>query len=940
MTDVPKSVRMLSPMGDWQDVALHDVPFFSATGFKADTPELRTSLEQQAKFGDRPIAAAALGAAGGLSFGLAPLALDKTGLVPSETQRGLHEHNEEAFTAGELGSLAVPALGAVRALGTAGKVLRGVGAGIEGATAVGRGVEAAGEALGAGKLLPRALGISAEAELYNIGHNLSQAVEQDQDLTAETLLAHSENALALGAGLGLGVPALRRVGRELFDRVVPDVVKDMPRQAMDKIAQRVEKFFDPDRSMQLFAGAGGRPTLLSDSLKGQEFRRGVKWARENGVFRSGEVEADLANASTKQTAGGGLPDTNAAYQRVLGLQDDFGRGLADTLGAAEKAISDDAVNLAGEGDVAVRVPLKKLDELWSKDSLFVGPEDAGIAGRREAVRAKMEAGVKLDPPVVQYLPNSDSIVVIDGRHRIAEARRAGHDFMEVMTPKDNAAALMQATGGEISSGAWKVGSALEAKKVQNFVSEMRARMSTFDPKAEGAIRDEIDRMVSNGRIAEDAAAKLRGEIDHYADLLAAKQGSLTGLQDLKLGLSDRIRDMSKQAFLSDATAPAVDVLKSIRKLIKENIETGVEMIKAEPRYQGLAEQLAPIKKLNEAWGALESIREPLDMARARSESNVNVGGLRWRDLLASAVGSSAGAAVGGPVGAAIGGGVGFVNKFLQTDRGLLLRAQLGERFGATIGANGALSNAQKYISGAAERFVHGRGELGQSARRLVEMGDATIADAPKKRSVRGQFTENYEALSRVASDPANTAAEMAHHMTEVGHVSPELRDKVISKKIGVFMHLYMHAPKDPLAPMMMNPHQSNWSPSNGDIDKFNRRVRAATKPLSLLHDLKSKSVTPEAVDTVRELYPKLFEKMQLELMTQIGQATKQLPYQETVQLGILFGVPTDPSLSPQILTALLNQPRQHTDQSHSGGGTTGGKNRLADGMQTRAESLG
>ncbi len=76
-----------------------------------------------------------------------------------------------------------------------------------------------------------------------------------------------------------------------------------------------------------------------------------------------------------------------------------------------------------------------LDKAWSKDNLYIGPKDAGIAGRRDGVKRAFESGKPIDAPFVGV--NEHGVLsVTDGRHRIATAREMGMPTMKVTVPAD------------------------------------------------------------------------------------------------------------------------------------------------------------------------------------------------------------------------------------------------------------------------------------------------------------------------------------------------------------------------------------------------------------------------------------------------------------------------------------------------------------------------
>jgi hypothetical protein len=78
--------------------------------------------------------------------------------------------------------------------------------------------------------------------------------------------------------------------------------------------------------------------------------------------------------------------------------------------------------------------------------------------------------------------------------------------------------------------------------------------------------------------------------------------------------------------------------------------------------------------------------------------------------------------------------------------------------------------------------------------------------------------------------------------------------------------------------------------------------------------LESRSLTPEAADTLRVVYPSLFRAGQSRLLDQAAANTVKIPYAQRVQNSLLFDVPLHPSMSDDrravLRTAHEQSPKQ------------------------------
>ena len=89
-----------------------------------------------------------------------------------------------------------------------------------------------------------------------------------------------------------------------------------------------------------------------------------------------------------------------------------------------------------------------------------------------------------------------------------------------------------------------------------------------------------------------------------------------------------------------------------------------------------------------------------------------------------------------------------------------------------------------------------------------------------------------------------------------------------------------------------------------------RRLRAVENPTSILDDLAAGRLTPESIDAVRTVYPETFAEIQGQVMdrlTTMEQRGERPSYAKRVELGLLLGIPTDPTMTPESIAALQAQ---------------------------------
>jgi hypothetical protein len=83
-----------------------------------------------------------------------------------------------------------------------------------------------------------------------------------------------------------------------------------------------------------------------------------------------------------------------------------------------------------------------------------------------------------------------------------------------------------------------------------------------------------------------------------------------------------------------------------------------------------------------------------------------------------------------------------------------------------------------------------------------------------------------------------------------------------------------------------------------------KRLRAVSDPTSILDDLEDGTLSFEAVDAAKNVYPAVFGDMQqrvMERVIELDAAGKKPKRQKLLQLGLLLGIPTLPTMQPSVI---------------------------------------
>ena len=99
--------------------------------------------------------------------------------------------------------------------------------------------------------------------------------------------------------------------------------------------------------------------------------------------------------------------------------------------------------------------------------------------------------------------------------------------------------------------------------------------------------------------------------------------------------------------------------------------------------------------------------------------------------------------------------------------------------------------------------------------------------------------------------------------------------------------------------------QKTPEPTKAEIAKFDKYYRAVQNPLEVLHQLSNHTLSSESLEAVKTVYPKIYMKMQQELLGQISdnKESYQLPYTTKMSVGKFLDAPVHGSQTP---TAIMN----------------------------------
>lgn len=367
---------------------------------------------------------------------------------------------------------------------------------------------------------------------------------------------------------------------------------------------------------------------------------------------------------------------------------------------------------------------------------------------------------------------------------------------------------------------------------------------------------------------------LRPLAERWVDSAGAKKG-------LTIEELHEIRRTVDKATKWDATVPVPvnELRKEIRSAVNEMLEK-----KLEQAGDTMGKELLP------AWKAANRRYQVLSVMKENALNNLdrNMANRRHSitDYAGNMLGGFVGNAIGGPVGSIVGGVAGGeINNALRR----LAPAYLAQ------GAHGAADMVDR------GGLVWAEQAMKRTAERLDEMPKALAGKA----ALKDTFTTNV--LSRFAdADPSfgkatkgeqvalladrlaslhGNPAEQAEHIKQI--IAPLAEDApAVAAATGaqvskVLAYLHEKAPKrpDPDSPFAK---PSKWTPSPREVSEFSQILAVVHDPAGAGKHFRS--LTPVQVDTLKTLYPKIYE-MKIQKTVEAGANKPVLTYSDRLALG-------------------------------------------------------
>lgn len=651
-------------------------------------------------------------------------------------------------------------------------------------------------------------------------------------------------------------------------------------------------------------GSAGHETELTQ----QERQR---YALEDHPYASGAGEIAGMFAGAALSPGGGMVG-GLGHLAEHGAERLVGKGASTLLGRVAQRGAALGARGAAEGaaieaqaatsEEALGDPEANGEKLFSrvaKGALFGGGLGVALGGgstllgglRRRAGEAATDAATKL--PTVVEESKGIRAVADEQAFRALDARKAFVTQMEKIPGgvKGGGRALLNegviAAGDNIETIAPKLEAAhaRAVSKLDDIVESMGAKIP--DPesllrKAAEATLPELQKAPSMNASAIRAVEGVLSDFSTTIGRIRSEVGPMSfGAEGRAVTFRD-VRDfrslIDKQINYARRDLPAAEeALRTIRNVFETELERVADDVAAKAGAGAQADYKAA--KLN--FRRLNVMNDAVQDSIARKESN------RMLAPTDKAIGIAGALATGGPLGIMQGLAMGAVSKNVR-ERGNATVAAILDRFASHEAIARAANDVDTQIDSSVKRFF-------RAAKNEAPRISASSAILSEK-----EYQRRAERVQAMAARPALVAQSVNEHVNDVAGHSPNTARSLDATAARAATFLASKLP-GPLTDTRGLPPYRKTVVSDMDRAAWSRYANAAEHPLSILKELDSGELTPESVEAVRVIYPKLFAQIQEHVKLHITELQNELSIGKLYQLGILLDVATDATLEPDFI---------------------------------------
>lgn len=886
-----------------------------------EVQNLAKEYELEQKYGDRPIEAGTLSLIREISFGASDYGLIKSGLKTKEELREIRDKNNAASITGTglgivgtalaTGGASLPASGAkftakqlVKNLSA--KQLASVAA--KGSATIPRQIGKASTAAEKAfaqyllanskdkavkslvqKAAPQMLGSAVEGAAYGLGQLSIETQLGEADFNAENALAYAGTGALLGGVTG-----------GLFEgaKATIPVFKTTTGKVVEKVRPKLENLKDVRNDFMSLMGMSSRQKERAMNQLGE---KGIDEAKELFV-NEGAVKYLQGTQSMEKVVDRIAADANLAQGKLLSKVDDVikadvNRGMSRAEFNAYMYKKSDEFHQTFRKSATTTEEARLASSIKNQYAKKMKSPNDFQPTRADAFRNSVLAAKKTS----NYKKSSELVV---------RPQEAYANMKTFLTPDGRSGYAVNAMGElvDVFSMSGKTSDVLEHAinygRVTTYRGTNLPRNKTFQKlfdKADDNTFSINPEKLKAWKLSEEnankilTASEIRGEIqlldEKLKKLYKSVDSDRTTKQDIYFGLRTEAKNLLE------------DTVRKSQDMIGEN---------------AVKEFLANNKKMHYALFFKDSLSK-----KVQKESEASLF-------------SSFDALLGGTLFSAGGGALATVvlgaKKFLKSDikRKMVILKSIEKQ-------NQAIDNR---IKSSVKTFFTGSAEKAKTASTRILMKSSLAIPIDTKESPKDKriaFKNIKENLNTINNDPQKMEQIIALRTQVAAQAAPATTASAIitAKKAAQFLESKLPKSYSNNAQSQMFTKR-DFQPSDSQLAKFERYLEAVEDPMSALEDIKSGTLTREAAETLQVVYPNIYQRVQKEAIEYMMKSEKAVSYSKRLQLGILLNIPSDASLTPEMINKLQKSYMSEEEKAEQQGATLGGLKQID--MASRADT--
>lgn len=184
------------------------------------------------------------------------------------------------------------------------------------------------------------------------------------------------------------------------------------------------------------------------------------------------------------------------------------------------------------------------------------------------------------------------------------------------------------------------------------------------------------------------------------------------------------------------------------------------------------------------------------------------------------------------------------------------------------------------------------------------------------KSSLGTQEENKERIDQYysyATDPNKYVDPILQNTRGIYARSPEVADAMMNSAMESVNFLISKLPKGEVGfdqEVLGKPVDY----SDYQVSTFSRYAKAVEDPLSILDDIQAGTLTPQAIESVRTIYPSIMHEIQAQTLDTLSKGELNLNYGQKIQLSMLLGFPVSATMKPGFIARMQAGGQQQQQQ--------------------------